>query len=94
VADVTASHAPLAWLSDYADKMRSLFGEDFWPYGIEPNRPTLEAFLQFASEQGVCHRRLAVAELSPAQFRHFTRLGPLGISDGPLFRRMRRCPYF
>lgn len=74
VADVTASHAPLAWLSDYADKMRSLFGEDFWPYGIEPNRPTLEAFLQFASEQGVCHRRLAVAELFPAQVQAFHKV--------------------
>jgi len=61
------SHSPLAWLSDYADGMRSLFGEDFWPYGIELNLPTLEAFLDFAFEQGVCHRRLSVAELFPAQ---------------------------
>ena len=71
VSEVTASHAPLPWLSDYADSMRSLFGEDFWPYGIVPNRSTLEAFLQLAFEQGVCHRKLSVEELFPAQLQAF-----------------------
>ncbi len=42
-----------------------MFGADFWPYGIEPNRPTLEAFLAYAHEQGVCHRHLAPEELFP-----------------------------
>ena len=74
LSDVTASHAPLAWISEYADRMRSEFGEDFWPYGIEPNRPTLEAFLQFAHEHGVCHRRLSVEELFPPQVRAFHRV--------------------
>ena len=38
-------------------------GEDFWPYGIEPNRKTLEAFCQFTHEQGVCARLLSVEEM-------------------------------
>lgn len=63
VADPTASHVPLPWGFAYAAGVRELFGDDFWPYGIEPNRPTLEAFLQFAHEQGVCHRRVAPEEL-------------------------------
>ena len=67
LADVTASHAPLAWIGDYSARMQQLFGDDPWPYGVEPNRRTLEAFLQFAYEQGVCHRRLAVEELFPAE---------------------------
>ncbi|HTO47087.1 MAG TPA: 4,5-dihydroxyphthalate decarboxylase [Burkholderiales bacterium] len=67
LADVTASHAPLAWIGDYSARMQRLFGDDPWPYGVEPNRRTLEAFLQFAFEQGVCHRRLAVEELFPAE---------------------------
>jgi len=74
LSDVTASHAPLAWLSEYTDRMRTEFGEDFWPYGIEPNRPTLEAFLQFAHEHGVCHRRLSVEELFPPQVQAFHRI--------------------
>ena len=73
LSDVTASHAPLAWLYDYTERMRGIFGDDFYPYGIGPgtggdmNRSTLEAFLKFGFEQGVCHRKLSVEELFPAQ---------------------------
>jgi len=73
LSDVTASHAPLAWLSNYTDRMQGIFGEDFFPYGIglgrggDINRATLEAFLKFGFEQGVCHRQLSVEELFPRQ---------------------------
>jgi len=67
LSDITAAHAPLAWLPSYAERMKTLFGEDFWPYGLEPNRTTLQAFVDFAHEQGVCHRRLELEELFPEQ---------------------------
>jgi 4,5-dihydroxyphthalate decarboxylase len=67
LSDITASHAPFAWLAPYAERMKRLFGEDFWPYGLEKNRTTLQAFVDFAYEQGVCHRRLALEELFPKQ---------------------------
>jgi 4,5-dihydroxyphthalate decarboxylase len=73
LSDVTASHAPLAWLAEYTTRMRNLFGDDFYPYGIGPgaggdiNRKTLGAFLKFGFEQGVCQRQLDVEELFPAQ---------------------------
>lgn len=67
LSDITAAHAPLAWLPSYAERMKTVFGEDFWPYGLEPNRTTLQAFVDFAYEQGVCHRRLELGELFPAQ---------------------------
>jgi 4,5-dihydroxyphthalate decarboxylase len=67
LSDVTASHAPFAWLPSYAERMKALFGEDFWPYGLEKNRKTLQAFVDFAFEQGVCHRQLALEELFPKQ---------------------------
>jgi 4,5-dihydroxyphthalate decarboxylase len=67
MADITASHAPMAWLGPYVDRMHKLFGDDIWPYGVEKNRTTLEAFLQFGYEQGVCHRKLAPEELFPKQ---------------------------
>lgn len=69
LGEITASHAPLAWIGDHVQRMRALFGDDPWPYGIEPNRPTLEAFVRFAHEQGVCRRAVAVEELFPAQVR-------------------------
>jgi len=67
LSDITAAHAPFAWLAEYAARMRGLFGADFWPYGIEPNRPTLEAFLRYAYEQGVCHRLLTPEEIFPRE---------------------------
>jgi 4,5-dihydroxyphthalate decarboxylase len=70
--EVTATRFPVPWIYDLAAKAEAQFGELF-PYGVEPNRPTLEAFLQYAVEQGVCHRRLSVDELFPetleARFR-------------------------
>ena len=67
LSDITASHAPFAWLAPSAERMKALFGEDFWPYGLEKNRKTLQAFVDFAFEQGVCHRKLALEELFPKQ---------------------------
>jgi 4,5-dihydroxyphthalate decarboxylase len=67
LADVTASHAPLPWMGDYVARTKAIFGDDPWPYGVEANRRTLETFLEFAFEQGVCHRRLTIEELFPEQ---------------------------
>jgi 4,5-dihydroxyphthalate decarboxylase len=63
VAELGLSHVPVPWVPDHVGQWRALAGEDFWPYGIEPNRPTLEAFVQYGYEQGVATRRLAVEEL-------------------------------
>ncbi len=65
--DMTASRAPLPWLPAYAASLRDLHGGSISPYGLEANRPTLEAFLRFAHEQGVAERLLAPEDLFPAQ---------------------------
>src|SRR5207302_11417012 len=62
-ADIGVSHIPVPWIAEQVRRWRALAGEDFWPYGIEANRPTLEAFLQYAFEQGVGRKRLAVEDL-------------------------------
>ena len=61
--ELGVSHAPLPWVADHAARWRELAGEDFWPYGAEANRTTLEAFLQYSFEQGVCRRRLKLEEI-------------------------------
>ncbi len=61
--DPTLSRFPFPWAAEQARQARSLFGDDFWPYGIEPNRTTLEAFLAYAREQGVAARPLTPEEL-------------------------------
>ena len=52
-ADITASSYPLPWVADYAAQSQAIMGDDFWPYGIGGNRSTLEAFSQYAWEQGI-----------------------------------------
>ena len=62
-AEIAVSLFPLPWVSDELRIARELFGDDPWPYGVQANRTTLEAFLQYAHEQGVCRRRLTSEEL-------------------------------
>ncbi|HXM82172.1 MAG TPA: ABC transporter substrate-binding protein [Burkholderiales bacterium] len=63
IADIGVSHVPVPWTAEQVRRWRALAGRDFWPYGLEPSRPTLEAFLQYAFEQGISKKRLAVEEL-------------------------------
>jgi 4,5-dihydroxyphthalate decarboxylase len=61
-----------------ARKARERFGDDFWPYGIEPNRATLEAFLKFSFEQGACRRHLTPEDLFAEQPQSLLSLGLKG----------------
>ena len=61
--DSTISRYPYPWAFTWAQQAEQLCGEDFWPYGVEPNRRTLEAFLAFCVEQGVAHRPVSLDEL-------------------------------
>ena len=65
--DTSSSRFPIPWGFEYAARARKMFGQDYWPYGIEANRVTLESFLQFAYEQGICHRLLKPEELFPRE---------------------------
>jgi len=65
--EVTAPRFPIPWCFEHTRQAQKLFGQDYWPYGVDANRTTLDAFLQYACEHGVCHRRLAPEELFPEQ---------------------------
>ena len=65
--DLTACRAPFAWCYADAAKAKQLFGDDFYPYGIQSNRTTLEAFLQYGFEQGLFHRHMTPEELFPKE---------------------------
>jgi 4,5-dihydroxyphthalate decarboxylase len=71
---MTESSIPLPWVPEHTRLSRKMLGEDFWPYGIEPNRKTLEAFTQYAFEHGVTARKVAVEELFPPEVQTFTRV--------------------
>ena len=67
--EATASRFPIPWHFEHAREHAALFGGEYWPYGIERNRTTLEAFLRYGHEQGVCHRLLTPEELFPKEVR-------------------------
>jgi 4,5-dihydroxyphthalate decarboxylase len=61
--DAMAGHAAhmhrldmVPFLTAHHEENRALFGDDFWPYGLEPNRKTLAAFLRYHHEQGLSRR--------------------------------------
>jgi 4,5-dihydroxyphthalate decarboxylase len=67
LAEMTASRVPLPWLPGRVAEARALLGPDPWPYGVEANRVTLDAFTRYAHEQGVAARRMAPDELFAPQ---------------------------
>ncbi|MEE4602469.1 MAG: ABC transporter substrate-binding protein [Desulfobacteraceae bacterium] len=53
----------LPWVAQEIEETRALMGDNFWPYGIAPNRKALEALFQYSHEQGLATRRLTIEEL-------------------------------
>lgn len=56
---------PVPWLAEHAALLERKFGSDFFPYGIEENRTTLELFLRYAHEQGIAHKLVKPEDLFP-----------------------------
>jgi 4,5-dihydroxyphthalate decarboxylase len=62
--DQTAALAAmLPWLTAHVEEAKREIGEDWWPYGLEPNRHVLETFLRYHHEQGLSPRKLEPDEL-------------------------------
>jgi 4,5-dihydroxyphthalate decarboxylase len=61
--DTGAPKVTLVWLAAHAEAERAIFGPDPWPYGLEQNRPTLEALVTYVHEQGIADRLVPVEEL-------------------------------
>jgi 4,5-dihydroxyphthalate decarboxylase len=63
LSDVSAAKVTLPFLEEELASARALMGEDFWPYGLEANRKTLEAFLRHHHAQGLSTRLASVEEM-------------------------------
>jgi 4,5-dihydroxyphthalate decarboxylase len=53
----------LPWVGQEFEETRALMGDNYWPYGIEPNRKALEALFQYSYEQGLANKKLTIEEL-------------------------------
>lgn len=53
----------MPWLPADLDEIDEVFGGDPWPYGLDANRVTLEALVQFLLDQSMIERPVPVDEL-------------------------------
>jgi 4,5-dihydroxyphthalate decarboxylase len=72
LSDTSATKVTLPFVEEQLAATRALMGEDFWSYGVEPNRKTLETFLHHHHAQGMSPRLVKVEELfHPSTFETF-----------------------
>lgn len=60
------AYSSLPWFSQEFEETRKIMGENFWPYGIEANRKTLETLFRYSYEQGLTKKQLTIEELFEA----------------------------
>jgi 4,5-dihydroxyphthalate decarboxylase len=53
----------LPWLAADLDEIDEVFGGDPWPYGVEANRPTLEAMVTYMAEQSMIAKAMPIEDL-------------------------------
>jgi 4,5-dihydroxyphthalate decarboxylase len=63
LADTSATKVTLPFVEEQLRTAKELLGADFWSYGLEPNRKTLDTFLHHHHAQGLSPRRVAAEEL-------------------------------
>ena len=61
--DTDALRVALPFLIDHVEETWRVFGKDFWPYGVEANRPTWAAIGQYVHEQGLAPRIVTPDEM-------------------------------
>jgi 4,5-dihydroxyphthalate decarboxylase len=68
LTDLSSYACQLPWLLPYIEQTRSFFGDDPFPYGIQPNARTLEYMYEQSFVQGLSSPRLQLADMFPAEF--------------------------
>jgi 4,5-dihydroxyphthalate decarboxylase len=72
LSDTSATKVTLPFVEEQLAAARTLMGRDFWPYGVAPNRKTLETFLRHHHAQGLSSRLVSIEDLfHPTTFEAF-----------------------
>lgn len=58
-----ALNVMLPWLATEVQRTKKLMGDDFWPYGLEKNRITLNAMVDYSFEQGLIKSKPQIEDL-------------------------------
>lgn len=72
--EVAALKISLPWVTAELESTIAVMGEEFWPYGIEANRKTLEAMARYSFEQGLAVKHLKIEEMFAATTLDETRV--------------------
>lgn len=63
LADPSASKVALPFMEERLEQARDMMGDDFWSYGLQGSRKTLEVFLKHHHAQGLSSRLVTPEEL-------------------------------
>ena len=58
-----AQHVMLPWALADLDEVDEVFGGDAWPYGVGPNRKTLETLMRYMHQQGFIEKPIPIDDL-------------------------------
>ena len=73
LADTSATKVTLPFVEEQLKAARETLGADYWAYGVEASRRTLEAFVRHHHAQGLSARPMAVEEIfHPATYESYT----------------------
>lgn len=73
LSDTSATKVTLPFVEEQLKAARDAMGEDYWSYGVEPNRATIETFLRHHHAQGLSTRPLSADEIfHPATYESYS----------------------
>jgi 4,5-dihydroxyphthalate decarboxylase len=71
--DTSATKVTLPFVEEQLKAARDTLGHDFWSYGVDANRKTLDAFLHHHHAQGLSSKRMAIEELfDPSTYESYS----------------------
>jgi 4,5-dihydroxyphthalate decarboxylase len=73
LADTSATKVTLPFVEEQLKAARETMGSDYWAYGVEASRRTLETFVRHHHAQGLSSRLMAVDEIfHPATYESYS----------------------
>ncbi len=73
LADTSATKVTLPFVEEQLKAARDAMGDDYWAYGVQSSRKTLEAFVRHHHAQGLSARLMSVEEIfHPATYESYS----------------------
>ncbi|HEV7666797.1 MAG TPA: ABC transporter substrate-binding protein [Chloroflexota bacterium] len=63
LTEPVALAATLPWQLAEVEETRALMGDDYWPYGVNANRATIDTLIRYSCEQGLAQRAVPIDDL-------------------------------